>query len=82
MRATGVSFVLDAETRIRDAQALLRRETIKRRDSGAPRLVLLVADTRSNHLALRDAGDAFAAEFPVDSRSAIEALADGARPGR
>jgi transcriptional regulator with XRE-family HTH domain len=78
---TGVSFVLDAETRIRDAQALLRREAIKRRDARAPRLLLLVADTRSNHLALRDAGDAFAAEFPVDSRSAVDALGMGLGPG-
>ena len=78
---TGASFVLDAETRLRDAQSLLRRETLKRRDSGDPRLILLLADTRANNLALRDAADVFVAELPIDSRTATQALAMGLDPG-
>ena len=61
---THLGFVVDAETRVRDAQELLRRVALKRRDGGSPRVVLLVSDTRLNRLRLREAGDAFESASP------------------
>jgi hypothetical protein len=43
---------VDAETRIRDVQALERRTALKRRDTGTDRVILLIADTRSNRAIL------------------------------
>jgi transcriptional regulator with XRE-family HTH domain len=44
---------VDAETRLRDVQALARREALKRRDDGAETMILLVADTRHNRQVIR-----------------------------
>jgi transcriptional regulator with XRE-family HTH domain len=46
-----VTFV-DAETRIRDVQALQRRTALKARDTGTDRVILLIADTRTNRAVL------------------------------
>ena len=76
-----LGFVVEAETRVRDAQELLRRVSLKRRDGGSPRVVLLVSDTRLNRLRLREAGDAFESAFPVGTRAALAALTAGRDPG-
>lgn len=57
---------VDAETRIRDVQALERRTALKRRDTGTDRVILLIADTRANRAVLRSLGGP---------------LVDGALPG-
>jgi transcriptional regulator with XRE-family HTH domain len=44
----GWNVPVDAETRLRDVQALARRTALKRRDDGAEIMVLLVAGTRTN----------------------------------
>jgi transcriptional regulator with XRE-family HTH domain len=72
---------VDAETRIRDVQAVDRRVMLKLRDSGFERAILLVAATRSNRLALRDAGTSLDANYPVPTRRALEALRTGIDPG-
>jgi len=54
---------------------------LKLRDSRFDRAVLLVADTRTNRLALREAARALAANYPVATRAALAALADGRDPG-
>jgi transcriptional regulator with XRE-family HTH domain len=72
---------IDAETRLRDVQAVDRRVMLKLRDSGFDRAVLLVAATRSNRLALAAAGDALLANFPISTRPALRALAAGVDPG-
>jgi transcriptional regulator with XRE-family HTH domain len=76
----GEPIALEAETRLRDVQALTRRIALKQRDAGIERVILLVADSRTNRRVLRDAAAAFAA-FPISSRSVLEALARGADPG-
>jgi len=48
----GWTAFVDAETRIRDVQALERRTALKRRDTGTDRVILLVADSRSNRAIL------------------------------
>jgi transcriptional regulator with XRE-family HTH domain len=72
---------IDAETRLRDVQAVDRRVMLKLRDSGFDRAVLLVAATRSNRLAFAAAGDALLANFPISTRPALRALAAGVDPG-
>jgi hypothetical protein len=53
---------------------------MKRRDDGSNSMVLLVADTRHNRLALKLAAPDLAAAFPVSGRAILRSLADGLRP--
>lgn len=79
--APAVRIGIEAETRIRDGQALDRRLALKERDGGMDRMILLVASTRANHAALRAYGDILRSRFPVDGRRALELLGAGADPG-
>ena len=72
---------VEAETRLRDVQALQRRIEGKRRDSRVGRVLLVVADTRTNRAALRAAADLLAASYPVPATDALAALAGGRDPG-
>lgn len=72
---------IDAETRVRDLQAVDRRVMLKLRDSGFDRAVLLVASTRSNRAALHQAGLSLQANYPIGTRAAVIALAAGQDPG-
>lgn len=72
---------IDAETRLRDLQAVDRRVMLKLRDSGVDRAVVLVPSTRANRDALRAAGPAALANYPVPSRVALRALRKGVDPG-
>ncbi len=72
---------VEAESRLRDAQDLTRRVALKLRDGGLDRAILLLADTRWNRIAVRSAGGALAAAFPVPSPAALRALAEGVDPG-
>jgi transcriptional regulator with XRE-family HTH domain len=71
---------VEAETRLRDVQALLRRQALKSRDAAVDRVLLVVADTRHNRHVLRLAGDDFAAAYPLRGREALADLRDGRRP--
>jgi transcriptional regulator with XRE-family HTH domain len=71
---------VEAETRLSDLQALERRVNLKVRDAGARGVILLVADTRNNRTALRAAPDAWRAAFPLGTRAALQALAQGRLP--
>jgi transcriptional regulator with XRE-family HTH domain len=64
-RLTGLEIAIDAETRIADGQALLRRENLKKRDGLVSRLVLVVAATKRNRRAIDELRDEVAAQFPV-----------------
>ena len=46
---------VEAESRLRDIQDVERRITLKKRDGGALRVVLVVNDTRANRDAIRGA---------------------------
>ncbi len=76
----GRVVAIEAETRLRDVQALLRRVAAKRRDGAADRLVIVVADTRTNREIVHIARPEFVAAFPVDARIAWSALAAGLPP--
>jgi transcriptional regulator with XRE-family HTH domain len=68
---------VEAETRIRDVQALLRRIALKQRDDGSEVVILLVADTRHNRHVLRLAGPDLVAAFPTPGRAALASLSNG-----
>lgn len=73
---------IEAETRLADVQAVVRRAKLKRRDDDAVRhLVLLVADTRGNRSALRGVRDELRADFPLDTRAVLAAYRHGSCPG-
>jgi hypothetical protein len=77
----GASIGVEAETRLRDVQALTRRIALKQRDAGFERVVLLIASSRTNRRLLREHGPALATSFPVKGLSAMRALAAGRDPG-
>ena len=68
------------ESRIGDAQALVRRIALKQRDSGVDRVLLVVLDTRLNRAALRLAGPLIESAFPLGDREVRRALAAGSVP--
>lgn len=72
---------VEAETRIRDFQALDRRVMLKLRDSGLRRAVILLPATRANRATLRALGPSAKANYPVPSRDALDALRRGLDPG-
>jgi transcriptional regulator with XRE-family HTH domain len=78
----GLGFVIgvEAETRLRDAQALARRTNLKQRDGELDHVILLVAGTRANRRALAVA-PALTDAFPVSQRDCLRALSEGRDPG-
>ena len=70
---------VDAETRIRDVQALERRTALKRRDTGTDRVILLIADTRSNRTILASLGGSLVQDA-IPGRTILEALESGRDP--
>ena len=81
VRVGSCAIGVDAETRLRDIQAIDRRVMLKFRDSALNRVVLLVADTRWNRAVLREARPASLANFPVAGPSALAAIRRGEDPG-
>lgn len=78
--AAGGRVGVEAETRPRDLQELLRRARLKQRDGRLERLLLLLADTRANRALVGGAGDTLGSDFPVEGRVALRALAEGRLP--
>jgi hypothetical protein len=74
------TLFVDAETRIRDVQALERRTALKRRDTETDRVLLLIADTRSNRAVLASLGSPLV-ERPLAGPAILEALGSGRDPG-
>lgn len=70
-----------AETRLRDTQALIRREHAKMRDSNVERLILLLSGTRANRATLRDIRESLRPDLPLDTREIMAALRAGRDPG-
>lgn len=80
LEAPGLRIGVEAETRLRDIQALQRRIELKQRDAGVDRVVLLVRYSLSNRLVLREADSALRASFPVRGRDVLRALRAGHDP--
>jgi len=77
----GFRIGVDAESRLRDAQAVERRVILMQRDSGVDRAVILVPATRTNRTVLHEFGQALRSNFPVASAVALRALRTGEDPG-
>lgn len=80
-REPAAKLPTEAETRIHDFQAQTRRIMLKCRDAGFDHVLLAIAATRTNRLAIREAGPAVAELFPISARLALGALAVGEHPG-
>jgi len=81
MSGFGTRIGVEAESRPRDFQAVDRRLALKKRDGAVDHVLLLLADTRANRTLMRDLGDALRANYPIDGRAALAALAAGRDPG-
>ncbi len=77
----GCLVVVEAITRLSDIQAQVRAATLKQRDLGANRLILLISDTQPNRWALRTAANVLAPIFPLRTRGALAPLSEGRDPG-
>jgi transcriptional regulator with XRE-family HTH domain len=79
LRGAGVVIGVEGETRPTDAQELARRLTLKKRDGGVDRLILVLADTHwcRRLIRLNDLDGT----FPVPGKVALKALAEGRDPG-
>ncbi len=75
----GIRVGVEAETRPTDMQELGRRLALKKRDGGADRLILVLANTEwcRRLVRLNDLD----ASFPVPGRVGLKALAEGRDPG-
>lgn len=69
-----------AETRIRALQALLRREHRKQEDGQVDMLILLVAQSKNNRAALREAKPLVTEAFPLGPRAVMRQLGRGEAP--
>jgi transcriptional regulator with XRE-family HTH domain len=76
-----VRIMIEAFTRLADAQAQLRAVLAKARDMGIERVVIVLAATDANRRALAAASVYLAADFPLGTRKALAALAAGRDPG-
>lgn len=74
-------YTVEAETAPRDAQALVRRIQLKRRDGQVDGVLLLLRRTTQTRRFLGEAHDLLRAEFPVDGGRALELLGAGVEPG-
>ena len=72
---------VECETRLVDVQAIERRVALKARDGGLSRVLLIVADTRNNRHAIREAAASLESSFPVPGKVALRALQAGRDPG-
>ena len=77
----GCRIVIELITRLVDFQAQSRAAMLKQRDLQADRLMLVVLGSNANRRALRSAGGSLLATFPIATRDALAALADGRDPG-
>lgn len=80
IRGAGWTVGVEAETRLRDAQAVVRKVGMKLRDGDVDHVVLLVADTRGNRAAITAASVELDG-YGVHQRHALAALAEGRAPG-
>ena len=77
---TNVDAVVEAETRLDDVQAAIRKLRAKQRDLGTRRAILLLADSRHNRDAVRDIST-LRDEFPIAPRACLLALGRDEDPG-
>ena len=75
------TIMIEAFTRLANAQAQLRAVALKARDLGADRSVIVLRASVANRRALSEAADVVAAEMPLGPRVVLRALQAGRDPG-
>jgi transcriptional regulator with XRE-family HTH domain len=81
MELANVRVAVEAETRVRDVQALQRRVSLKLRDDpNTTRVVLLLADTRANREMVRAEERILSDEYPLSARAMLASLSEGRAP--
>ncbi|MGH2357541.1 MAG: hypothetical protein ACRDGJ_05955 [Candidatus Limnocylindria bacterium] len=70
----------ELESRLTDAQALVRRILLKQRDAGLACMILVLADTLANRQAVAAADATLRPAFPLDARRVMAALRAGRTP--
>ena len=73
--------MVEAETRLGDIQALERRMSLKARDLGVERLILLVLDSQHNRRVI-DGAPELRRRFPIATRAALASLGRGVLPAK
>ena len=76
--ALSVGFEL--ESRLLDAQALVRRVMLKKRDARLACMVLVLPDTPANRLSVATAQPTVSAAFALDHRATLRTLRAGTTP--
>jgi transcriptional regulator with XRE-family HTH domain len=77
---TGWRIGVEAETRPRDVQGLLRRIALKQRDGHIDMAILLLAASRHDRDLVRSDQGGLRSSFPFDGPRALELLAAGVAP--
>jgi transcriptional regulator with XRE-family HTH domain len=80
VQVSGSRVGFELETRLVDAQSLVRRLALKQRDAGLTAMVLVLPDTRSNRTALAASAATLRAAFPRSTREVVAALRAGQAP--
>jgi hypothetical protein len=80
IEGTGLVVRVEAETAVRDAQAVIRRIALKLRDGRVDRVLLVLADTKRNREAVAAATSEFDSLFPTSPRAALHDLRAGLAP--
>jgi transcriptional regulator with XRE-family HTH domain len=81
IRRGDVVVMVEAFTRLADAQAQMRAVHLKARDLSATRLVLVLAATRANRRSLAAARAVVLEGYPLGTRATLAALSAGRDPG-
>lgn len=81
IRRGAIAIMVEVFSRVADAQAQLRAVHIKARDMEIERIVVVVAASHANRRALAEASHVLAADFPLETRATLAALAEGQDPG-
>jgi hypothetical protein len=77
----GWTLRVEAETHVRDVQALERRIALKQRDGAIDSVILLLSDTRHHRELIATDGTGLRDRFPGSARQTLQALAHGRDPG-
>jgi hypothetical protein len=77
----GWEIGIEAETHVRDLQALERRLALKQRDGDMSVVILVLGDTRHHRDLLSGAGASLRSAFPTTARSALRSLGRAERLG-
>lgn len=70
----------ELEMRLVDAQALVRRATLKAKEAGIERMLLVLPATKLNRSAVEGASPTLTASFPLGSREVLAAMRSGRMP--